>query len=154
MSVHAARMICLDASTVLAFVLPDEPLLHKAAALIEKLASQSIPICAPALFAYECDSVIRLRLYKGNISEMEAEEARAVVAALPIKLEYDAINGERAFRIACDYNQPRAYDAAYAAYAESRGVDMITVDRPFFEAVNGSKRPRQMPALSFVKLLS
>lgn len=154
MSAQSAGMICLDASTVLAFVLPDEPLLDKAAALMKNLASQNIPICAPALFAYECNSVIRLRLYKGSVSEIEAQNARAVVTALPIELEYDAAIEDRAFQIACDYNQPRAYDAAYAAYAESRGVDLITADHPFFEAVNGSKRPRHTPGLSFVKLLS
>ena len=153
MSTHSAK-VCLDASTVLAFALPDEPLADEAAALMEKLASQNTIICAPALFAYECNSVIRLRLYKGSVTDVQAQNARAVINALPIELEYDAVNGERAFQIACDYGQPRAYDVAYAAYAESRGVDLITADRPFFEAVNGSKRPRTKSPLSFVKLLS
>lgn len=153
MSAHATSKICLDASTVLALVLPDEPFWEKAIALMKELASRNILICAPALLAYECNSVIRLRMYKG-MSLMQAQKARAVINALPIKLEYDAANEDRAFQISCDYDQPRAYDAAYAAYAESRGVELVTADRPFFEAVNGSKRPQKTAALSFVKLLS
>lgn len=64
------------------------------------------------------------------------------------------LHSDRAFQIAVDYDQPRAYDAAYAAHAEARGLKLITTDKPFFEALNGVKRPQKMPPLSFVKLLA
>lgn len=146
--------ICLDASVVLAFVFPDELLHDQAVALVKALSSGDVKLCAPAMFAYECDSVIRLRLYKGELSHHEAQTARALVDALAVLVEFDPDNADRAFAISCEYDQPRAYDAAYAAYAESRRVELITADRPFFEAVNGSKRPKKLAALSFVKLLS
>ena len=72
---------------------------------------------------------------------------------MPITIEYDEADRDRAFAIAQQYDQPRCYDAAYAAHAEARGVEMVTTDAPFFEAVNGSKKPKKASALTFVKLL-
>ena len=48
---------------------------------------------------------------------------------------------------------PRTYDAAYAAHAESRGIELITAGKPFFESLNGDKRPTGAPALTWVQLL-
>ena len=55
--------ICFDASIALAFVLPDKPLHAKAVALVMAFAQHGTTLCAPAMFTYECDSVIRLRLW-------------------------------------------------------------------------------------------
>jgi predicted nucleic acid-binding protein len=146
--------ICFDASAALAFALPDEPLHSQAVALVLAFAAQGTTLCAPAMFAYECDSVIRLRLWKGTLTDEEANTARAAIGALPILIEYDEADRDRAFEIAIEYDQPRCYDAAYAAHAEARGVELVTTDAPFFEAVNGSKKPKKATALTFVKLLA
>lgn len=145
--------VCFDASAALAFALPDEPLHTQAVAIVRAFAVQGTTLCAPAMFAYECDSVIRLRLWKGSLSEAEATLARAALQSLPIVIEYDEADRDRAFEIAEEYDQPRCYDAAYAAHAEARGVEMVTTDAPFFEAVNGSQKPKNARALPFVKLL-
>lgn len=105
------------------------------------------------MFVYECDSVIRLRVYKQTLTHAQAQLARRAIYALPITIQYDANDRDRAFEIATEYAQPRVYDAAYAAHAEARGIELVTIDAPFFEAVNGSKRPKTAPALKFVKLL-
>lgn len=68
---------------------------------VRQLAARGATLCAPPLFAYECASIIRLRVF----------------------------------------------------YAEARGVELITTDKPFFEAANGAKRPKSAPALTFVTLL-
>ncbi len=146
--------VCLDASVALAFVLEDEPLHEQAKQLIRQWAAQNVTLCAPAMFAYECDSIIRLRVYKKALTLQKAEEARAFLDALGITIEYDASDRTRAYQIATDYDQPRAYDAAYAAHAEARGVELVTTDAPFFEAVNGAKKPKKAAALTFVKLLT
>lgn len=146
-------LVCFDASMALAFALQDEPLHASAMAVVGALAKQNAQLCAPALFAYEVDSVLRLRVYKGALSEADAAQAQAVVNALSVQIEYDARNRNRAFQIARAYDQPRVYDASYAAHAEARGVELLTTDVPFFEAVNGSKKPKTAPSLPFVKLL-
>jgi predicted nucleic acid-binding protein len=146
--------ICFDASAALAFAFQDDPYHAAAVALVSSLGAQGATLCAPSMFAYECDSVIRLRMWKGDLSPTEAAEARALVAALSVAVEYDARDSDRAFQIACDYDQPRAYDTAYAAHAEARGLELVTTDKPFFEALNGPKRPKTAPPLAFVRLLT
>lgn len=146
--------VCLDASAALAFVLPDEPLHAQAVALFKTLSQNGITFYAPAMFPSECDSVIRLRVWKGTLTTSQAQTARAILDALPLLVEYDAADCSRAFQIALDYDQPRVYDASYAAHAQSRGLELLTTDAPFFEAVNGSKKPKTQPPLGFVKLLS
>ena len=117
------------------------------------MAAQNAVLCAPAIFIYECDSVIRLRVHQNNLSLADAQAARVLLDALGVHVEYDAADRERAYQIAEQYDQPRAYDAAYAAHAEARGLELVTADKPFFESVNGSKRPKSAPPLGFVKLL-
>ena len=145
--------ICLDASVALAFVFSDEKLHTQAVALFRAFAAQGVTFHAPAMFHYECDSVIRLQVYKKALTPAQAQAARAVIGALPVTVEYDAADRDRAYQIAELYDQPRAYDAAYAAYAESRDLDLVTADVPFFESVNGNKKPKTAPALTFVKLI-
>ena len=146
-------LVCLDASVALAFALPDEPLHAQAVDLIKALIGRGSLFCTPAMFAYECDSVICLRAWKKELDNEDVQLARAAIAALPITIEYDLSNHDRAFEIARQYDQPRAYDAAYAAHAEARGVELFTVDEPFYQAVNGNKKPKKAPALFWVKLL-
>lgn len=61
--------VCFDASAALAFALPDEPQHAQAVAIVKAFAAQGTTLCAPALFAYECNSVIRLRLWKKSLTE-------------------------------------------------------------------------------------
>ena len=146
--------VCLDASAALAFALQDELLHASAKVLVRNMVAQGTTLCAPPLFLCECDSIIRLRVFKGALNEAEAEEARLFLRTLDVKIEHDAADTQRAYEIAREYRQPRVYDSLYAAFAEVRGVELVTADRPFFEAVNGNKRPKTMPPLAFVKLLA
>lgn len=147
------RRLAIDASAALSFAFQDDPNHNQAVNFVDALNSQRVKFCAPALFAYEVDSVIRLREWKGAFTRTQAIEARALIEALGVEVEYDPRDHERAFEIARQYDQPRVYDAAYAAHAEARGVELLTTDAPFYEAVNGSKKPKAAPALSRVKLL-
>lgn len=147
------RLVCVDASTALAAALQDDPNHAVALALLAQLGAQNVRFCAPALFVYECDSVTRLRVRQNKLSDADAQVVRTLIDALGVQVEYDGADRDRAYQIAEQYDQPRAYNAAYAAHAEARGVELITTDAPFFEAVNGDKRPKSVPPLEFVKLL-
>lgn len=142
------KRIVLDASAALAFVLPDEPLHERAVARLSQLAATGFSFCAPALFAYECDAVLCLRVHKGALTTTQAQLARAALDALGVAVEYDAADHDRAFEIAREYSQPRCYDAAYAAHAQSRRLDLLTADEKFFQAVTKPKK-----ALHFVRAL-
>ena len=100
MSEPLSDRVCLDASVALAFFLEDEPFHEQAKQLIRQWAAQNVTLCAPAMFAYECDSIIRLRVYKKGLTAQKAEEARAFLDALGITIEYDASDRIRAYQIA------------------------------------------------------
>ncbi len=136
--------VCFDASAACAFALNDEPYHAQAIALVSDLAQRNARIIAPPLFLCECDSVIRLRIFKGALNREGASQAREIIALLAVAID-DAAIYDRAFEIACLYNQPRTYDATYAALAEARGVELWTADERFYNAVGG--------ALPFVKFI-
>lgn len=151
---EAVSRACLDASVAIAFAFVDEPLHAPARALVASLSAQNVRLCAPQLFVYECDSIILLRVHRGASSDEQAQEARAIIAALSVSIEGGGqVEADRAFALATEYAQPRVYDATYAAFCEVRGVEFHTADKPFFEALNGSKRPKAARPLAFVTLL-
>jgi len=127
--------VVLDASAALAFALYDEIHHAQAMALITELKERGAEIHAPSIFAYECDSVIRLKVYAGKLTSEEAQETRELIAALSVAISYDADILERAYRIATESGQPRTYDASYAAFAESRGLNLWTADKRFYNSV-------------------
>ena len=100
----------------LAAVLQDDHNHAAALALLAQLAARNAEFCSPAIFVYECDSVIRLRVHQQKMSVESAQEARDLIEALNVQVEFDASDRKRAFQIATIYAQPRAYDAAYAAH--------------------------------------
>jgi predicted nucleic acid-binding protein len=124
--------------------LNDEPYHAQALALVAALAQREAQIIAPPFFLCECDSVIRLRIFKGVLNVTEATHAREIIAALAVVID-DAAIYDRAFEIACLYNQPRTYDSTYAALAQARGVELWTADERFYNSVSG--------ALPFVKFI-
>jgi predicted nucleic acid-binding protein len=130
--------------------LAEEPLHNAALALITELADKQMQIIVPPLFLCERDSTIRLRVYKGDYNDEEASQARNLIAALGVVIDTDVGIHDRAFEIARVYNQPRCYDATYAALAEARNLNLWTADERFYNSVAGTniKNP-----LRYVKFL-
>lgn len=145
-----APCVAVDASAALAFALKAEKHHAQAVALVSDLAARGVSLCAPSLFAYECDSVIRRLVFSGALTSEKADEAREIIAALGVDVVHDAAILERAYIIATDYGQPRAYDAAYAAFAEARGVDLWTDDERFYNAIAGASTLNPLGYVNFV----
>lgn len=100
MSARVVNRVCFDASAACAFALDDEPHHAQALALMAALAQRNTQIIAPPLFLCECDSVIRLRIFKGVLNHAEASQMRQFIAALAVVID-DANIYDRAFEIAC-----------------------------------------------------
>ena len=147
---NAQNTVVFDASAALAFALKSEELHAQAVALVADLFRRNRDLCAPPLFENECDSVIRRNLHRGTFNEADAEEARRIIAALGTRIIYEAATAPRAFEIATFYNQPRAYDATYAALAEAYGLELWTADKRFYNSVNGAT---VVTRLSFVRFI-
>ena len=142
------KHVVLDASAALAFALKDEKHHPHAVALVADLLKRELRFCAPSIFAYECDSVIRRRAHLATLTPKEAREARELMAVLGVEIAYDPECRESAYSMAERYDQPRVYDAIYAAFAEARGLELWTDDERFYNAVTTGKNP-----IGFVKFL-
>ncbi|HEX8237915.1 MAG TPA: type II toxin-antitoxin system VapC family toxin [Abditibacteriaceae bacterium] len=142
--------VAFDASAALAFALNDEPLHTQAVALVADLVKRRMRLCAPPLFESEADSVIRRRVHLGTLTEAEAATTRQILAALSTQITYDIATKDRAYAIAVQYNQPRAYDATYAAFAEARHIELWTADERFYNSVNGSTVKQRLTFVQFV----
>ena len=123
----------------------------EAVALIRQLNTQKVRLLAPALFDYEVETVLRLKVFRWMakaknavpFEEKDAQRVRQIIAALEVETFHERIWLDRAYEMARDFGQARIYDASYAALAQFRGVDLWTADENFYRAVNGPKIPIQ-----------
>ncbi len=137
--------LCVDANLVVKLPLKGEPFRNRARALVRDCIAAGITLIAPPVFESELDSVIRKRVFDRKLNLAEAHRALAVLDAIPVQTRTHPRLRQRAREIAEQFNQPRVYDATYAALAELRGCEFWTADKQFYEAVKDT--------LTFVKLL-
>lgn len=117
------------------WVLPD-PSSELAHALRRRWVEEEITLIAPPLFRAEVTSVIREWLYRGDLLLEEAEAALESSLAWPITIrEPDGDLQRRAFTIATEYDQPKAYDAQYLSLAALLGCEFWTGDQRLVKVV-------------------
>lgn len=137
--------LCIDANVVVKLVLPGESYRSKARQLVNDCIINNITLIAPAFFVVEVDTVIRKRVYDGNLSLAEAKKAYAGLDRIPVQPATHPQLRQRTREIAERFNQRTVYDACYAVLAELRGCEFWTADKAFYDAVKA--------ALTFVKYL-
>ena len=127
--------VCLDASLALMWVLSD-PLAEKAEALWQQWAIEDVALVAPPLFRAEVTSVIRQTAHRGIIRQERAEAALRESLTWPVTLwEPNGLLQEKAFALATEHNQPKAYDAQYVALAALQGCELWTGDQRLVRAL-------------------
>lgn len=135
-------MICVDASLVVAWLLPEE-LSEKATVLRDNLLSQREEFISPQLLVAEVSSVLRNHVHREKISSNVGEEAFETFRHLPIRLLELNNLMPKAWLWAKSLNAPRTYDMFYVALAEDQSCDLWTADRRLARlASKGSKRVR------------
>ena len=120
--------VCLDASLVLSVILPGESNEH-AQGLFELWASDATDLIGPPLLFAETPSVLRNKVYRRELSREEGNRRLERFIELEIHVVSPRGLAVRAWEIATQFNQPRAYDAQYVALAELEGCDLWTSDR-------------------------
>lgn len=148
------RIAVMDASGAAAFALPDEKHHNGARACIVALAQQNARLIAPPLFESEVDSILRRRVYLGEITPQEAAAALRVLDAMQIEITYDVATRALARSIGEQLNQIRVYDATYAALAQQRGCDLWTADERFYNSATDQGAGGLLPFVRFVGTLS
>jgi predicted nucleic acid-binding protein len=131
--------ICLDASLVLAWLLPPERTLQ-VTDIWDGLLRRRDELLGPPLLFIEVTSVLREKLAKRQITSQEAEHAFSAFQLLPIARAWPQELHTKAWEIAKALNQRKAYDAHYLALAEIERCELWTSDRRLYNAV-GDRMP-------------
>ena len=120
--------LCLDASAVVAALLPRPPS-PAAAVLIREAIQAGERLVAPPLLYAETTAVLRRYVHTGAITHGEAVAALQDVFRLPISALHRAGVYLRALELARELGHARAYDVQYLAVAEIETCPVITLDR-------------------------
>jgi predicted nucleic acid-binding protein len=122
------KVLCLDTSVVVSYLVPDENE-PQADALILEAVLGIARLVAPTFAWAEVGSVLRKKIRMGLLTPQEAKGCYEDFGNLPI----DYINGEsvraRSWELAEQYQLPTLYDAAFLACAESESAQFWTADK-------------------------
>ena len=123
-------LVVVDTSFVLALALPEKRSRQVTEAW-EGWISAKEEIVAPSLLAYEIAGVLRNKVQRGLMSQVDARKALELLLALPIELLRPAGLHMLAFSAAEALSLPTAYDCHFLALAEQLGIDLWTLDEQF-----------------------
>jgi predicted nucleic acid-binding protein len=88
-------------------------------------------VAAPFLLADEVISVLRNKVFRGELLPEAGEAALAAFLTQEVSLLHPHGIEEKAWGLAKQWNLPTSYDAAYLAWAELIESDLWTADRRF-----------------------
>ena len=102
---------------------------------------QEVEVVAPFLLAYEVISVLRNKVFRGELLPEAGEAAFVAFRGQEIYLLHPDGIEEKAWGLATQLKLPTGYDAAYLALAELMAYEFWTADRRFAAGVR-RKVPR------------
>lgn len=126
--------VCVDASLGLLLLLLD-PLSERAGDLWQSWGDSKVDIVTAPLFFAEVTSVLREKVHFGRISPDDGQDAFDTFHELTVRSVQPPDLQRVAWRLAREYNRPRAYDAQYLAVAAILGCELWTADRRLVNAV-------------------
>lgn len=135
-----ASGVVVDASVVLKLLLPEERT-DAVRRLWGRWVEQETEVAAPFLLAYEVVSVLRNKVFRGELPPEAGEAAFVAFRAQEITLLHPDGIEEKAWDLAKRWKLPATYDATYLALAELVDYDLWTADRRFVERLR-PKTPR------------
>lgn len=108
---------------------------------LESLLAQGAELLAPPLMISEVSNALLTGIRRGQWDGPTADEARALLDALPVQIRDDRRDLYRAWDLARRFDNQPFYDLIYVALAER--------DRTFFLTAD-AKLQRRLPALDFL----
>lgn len=133
-----AHVVVVDSSTLLADLLPNEPLSQQASTLLAQFEQAGTTLAAPALCRYELVAVLRRSVNQRRIGPQEGQRLLTEVLAYPIDYYLDNALLQRGYELATLLNRPSAYDAQYLALAERLGCECWTADERLYNAARST----------------
>lgn len=129
-----AHRLVVDASVVIASLLPDEPYRAAALSVLTRFLSDTLELLTLPLLRYEVTNAVWRALKAGRVKLRDAEEALKEFEAFNIP--EGEISSVEALRLAHTYNRS-AYDSAYLALAQAEQIPLITADKRLYNALKG-----------------
>jgi len=133
----AASLVVVDASFALKLVLPED-YSERVRQMWESWIRSGIDTSAPYLLAYEVVSVLRNKVFRGELSPEEGEAALLAIEAQGIRLLHVEGLEQVAWDLAKEFNRPAAYDTSYLALAQILDCEFWTADAKLKNAVRGN----------------
>ena len=99
-----------------------------------RLLSPPFEMTAPSILASEFVNVALQKFRRGLLSRSKADEMAAELPRLPVVL-LDSIEFLPAAYVLAQAFHPSVYDCLYAALALSLGCQLVTADRPLYQAL-------------------
>lgn len=121
-------MPVVDASVVVDWVAPGVDPELPAISLLARLAATDAELIAPRLLMEEVSNALLTGIRRGRWSGAAADDARALLRDLPVRLVDEPRDLERAWDLARRYDAHPIYDLLYVALAERRRTQLITAD--------------------------
>jgi predicted nucleic acid-binding protein len=137
-------LICLDASVLVQWLLPEAHSAEVASLLMTTLTRRDT-IVAPPLLPFEIANSLRKRVVRNLLPAPDAERLLQRFDTLPISLRTPNRLHHRALETAKDYGLPAVYDGCYIVLAHHLGCDFWTDDQRLLNTLN-----RRLPFVRWI----
>lgn len=134
--------ICVDASLVLKWLLPEEGSVE-ALQLLEQWRIKEEVLIAPSLIDYEVGSALRQKVVRKKVRAEDLFPVLSFYKDSGLLLFHLADLVDQAVAAAASFEEPTIYDVAYLLTAKQQRADYVTADLRFCRKVQ--------PIYSFVK---
>lgn len=134
---EAASLVVVDASFALKLVLPED-YSERVRQVWESWVKKGTDISAPYLLTYEVVSVLRNKVFRGELSPEEGEAALLAMKAQGIRLLHAEGLEQASWDLAKEFNRPAAYDTSYLALAQILDCEFWTANAKLKNAVRGN----------------
>ncbi|MCD6541344.1 type II toxin-antitoxin system VapC family toxin [Candidatus Bipolaricaulota bacterium] len=124
----------VDASVIVASLLPDEPFREAALLLIEQFDARKLDLVSVDLLRFEVANALWKAAERGRVKRSFSLEA--IQQFEDFGILYRDVPLSRILKLAHEYGRT-AYDAAYLALAEQEGVPLVTADKRLYNALDG-----------------
>lgn len=121
--------VVVDASTILALLLPDEKIKSSATKILQQHAQGELDFLSTRLLDFEVVNGIRSAILTKRISEKIGK--KLVSNFLKLKIEKRGINFEKAFGYSLRFSIS-VYDAGYLTLAKRTNLPLVTCDKKTF----------------------
>jgi len=123
---ESTKRVVVDASVILAKLLPDEKQSLKVKKLFASFGKKEVDFVAPPLLKLEITNALRSAVNQKRLNQLVADKLLAAFLELPVI--YQEVDYREVLKIALERNFS-AYDAAYVFLAKKRKIPLVSLDQ-------------------------